>query len=72
MTDKKITPIIKKTRIVEEKIEICPHCMQEIQEKSIFVDKDNYVYHRPCYEKGPIEKIIPLSSEELRKRLGWA
>ena len=69
---KKITKVIKKTRIKEEEYEICPHCNKEIMEKSSFIDEDNYVYHRPCYEKGPIDKIKPMSSEELAQKLGWS
>jgi len=68
---KKITQIIKKTRIIEEEYEVCPHCKQEIMEKESFIDPENYVYHRPCFEKGPIDKIKPMSSEELREKLGW-
>jgi len=68
---KKITHVIKKTRIKEEEYEVCPHCNKEIMEKSSFVDKDNYVYHRPCFEKGPIDKIKPMSPEDLAKILGW-
>jgi hypothetical protein len=67
----KITPVIKKTRTIVEEYEVCPHCQKEIGEKQTFIDKDNYVFHRPCYEKGPIEKIKPMSSEELAKVLGW-
>ena len=68
---KKITPIIKKTRTIEEEYEVCPHCEQEIGEKETFIDPENYRYHSPCYEKGPIDKIKPMSSEELMKTLGW-
>lgn len=68
---KTITPIIKKTRVIEESYEVCPHCMKEIGEKETFIDKENYVYHSPCYDKGPIEKIKPMSSDELAKALGW-
>ena len=68
---KKVTPVIKKTRIKEEEYEVCPHCNQEIREKEHFVDSENYVYHRPCYEQGPIDKIKPMSSEELAEKLGW-
>ena len=57
--------------MIEEKFEVCPHCNQEIREKSTFIDKDNYLYHSPCFEKGPIEHIKPMSSEELSKALGW-
>lgn len=67
----KITPVIKKTRTKIEEYEVCPHCQQEIGEKATFLDKNNYIFHRPCYEKGPIDKIEPMSPEELSKALGW-
>lgn len=63
-----VTPIIKKTREVE--FDVCPHCQKEIQEKSTWVDENNYVYHNCCKEKGPIDKIKELSKEELEKALG--
>lgn len=72
MVTKKITPIIRKTRIKEEQYEICPHCNNEILEKSTFIDPDNYLYHSSCMDKGPIEYIVPMSAEELCKRLGWS
>ena len=72
MVMKKITPVIKKTRVREESYEVCPHCMKEIGEKATYIDKDNYVYHSPCIVKGPIERIKPMSSEELAKALGWS
>ena len=65
---KKVTPIIKKERTIVEKYDVCPHCMQEIHEKSVYMD-DNYLYHRPCFDKGPIEKIEPVSSKELSELL---
>jgi len=68
---KNITPVLKKTRTKIENYEVCPHCQKEIMEKSTFVDPENYVYHRSCYEKGPIDKIEPMSAEEVRKILGW-
>lgn len=61
----KITPVIKKTRITKEKYEICPHCNEEIREKSIYVDPENYVYHRSCRDKGPIDKIKPVKIENI-------
>ena len=67
----KITPVIKKTRTITENYEVCPHCLKEIGEKATFVDKNNYVFHSPCYEKGAIDKIKPMSPEELSKALGW-
>lgn len=66
---KDITPIIKKTRTISENYEVCPHCNKEIGEKEIFMDKNNYLFHRPCFDKGPIDRIKPMSSEELAKRL---
>ena len=68
---KNITPIIKKSRTKVENYEVCPHCLKEIGEKEIFMDPENYVYHRACFEKGPIDKIKPMSPEELCKALGW-
>jgi hypothetical protein len=68
---KNITPVIKKTRTIEQSYEVCPHCEQEIMEKESFVDPENYVYHSPCMEKGPIDKIKPMSPDELREKLGW-
>ena len=55
----KITPVIKKERTIIEKYEVCPHCMKEIGEKETYIDKDNYVFHRMCMEKGPIDKLVP-------------
>ena len=68
---KKITQVIKKTRTIEQEYEVCPHCEQEIREKESYIDKENYVYHSPCMAKGPIDRIKPLSSDELAKVLGW-
>jgi hypothetical protein len=68
---KNITPVIKRSRTKTEEYEVCPHCNEEIMEKSSFIDGENYIYHRPCFEKGPIGKIKSLSSEELREKLGW-
>jgi transcription elongation factor Elf1 len=68
---KKITPIIKKSRTKIEEYEVCPHCQQEILEKSTFVDNQNFVYHRSCHDKGPIDRVKTMSTEELMKALGW-
>lgn len=67
---KTITPIIKKTRTITEEYDVCPHCQKEIQEKSVFAE-NNYLYHRGCVEKGPIDELKPPSKEELVKLLGW-
>jgi len=36
---KRITPIIKKVRMIEEKYEVCPYCNEEIREKSTFIQE---------------------------------
>lgn len=47
-------PKIKLVKILkEETIEICPHCKEEIREKSMYFDGQNW-FHRPCVNKGPI------------------
>lgn len=56
---KTVTPVLKRTRVKAERYEVCPHCMQEIQEKSTFMDADDYVYHSSCKDKGPIEYLDP-------------
>lgn len=55
----KITPVIRRTRVRTERYEVCPHCKEEIREKSTYIDPDNYVYHRACRSKGPIDQITP-------------
>jgi hypothetical protein len=49
-----VTPIIRKRRNKVEETEYCPHCKEEIREKSMYCDPDGYEYHRPCQDKGPI------------------
>lgn len=68
---KNITPVIKKSRTITEDYEVCPHCQKEIGEKASYVDPENFVYHSPCIAKGPIDRIKPMSSDELAKALGW-
>ena len=61
-----VTPIIKKKRVEIEEFDVCPHCQQEIMEKSMYgedIDGDYYMYHRPCKDKGPIQKITRQESE---------
>ena len=62
---KQITPVIKKTRVKAERYEVCPHCKQEIGEKGHYVDPEDYVYHRGCVEKGPIDKLKPVDMSKL-------
>jgi uncharacterized protein with PIN domain len=69
--DKHITPVINKERTIVEKYEVCPYCNQEIREKSTYVDQDNYKYHRPCIDNGPIDYIEPFSDTKLKEILGW-
>jgi uncharacterized protein (DUF2267 family) len=69
----RITPVIKRTRQHTEEYEVCPHCNEEIGEKSIYVDPDNYVYHRPCQDKGPIDCLRRPDEETMRQLYeGWA
>lgn len=63
---KNITPVIKKTRVKTSTYEVCPHCMCEIGEKENYIDDENYIYHRPCQDKGPIGIFHPMSKEEFR------
>ena len=64
---KQVTPVIKRTRVRTEKFEVCPHCRKEIGEKESYVDPENYVYHRSCQDKGPIDHFEPMSADEFRK-----
>ena len=52
-----VTPILKQTRT--ETFDVCPHCHEEIQEKSTFVRKvgdTHYTFHRgSCADKNPID-----------------
>ena len=66
-----VTPVIKKQKTLVIDIEICPHCNKEIGEKEIYMNPENFVYHRSCMEKGPIDHITPISRDEVAKRLGW-
>ncbi len=55
-----VTPIIRFKRLSFENVEVCPHCRDEIREKSIWMDSEtNMLYHSPCKDKGPIEHIKP-------------
>lgn len=47
--------IIRKTIMVPTVVDYCPHCNNEIQEKSIYV-RDNQQYHNCC--KLPIRSSI--------------
>lgn len=69
----RITPVIRRTRVRAERYEVCPHCMLEIHEKGHFVDQDDYVYHRGCVEKGPIDRLdVERGRRELARFLGKA
>lgn len=54
---------------MKEEYEVCPHCQQEIREKSTYIDGNNLVYHRGCEDKGPIDKLKPISESEIIKLL---
>ena len=66
-----VTPLLKRFKISKREIEVCPHCFQEIGEKEVYVDSKNYMYHRPCINRGPIKKIEPISKKEIQSLLGW-
>ena len=57
MSDRKITPIIRESRIEIVETEICPHCKNKIGEKETYVDPDLYVFHKACVIHGPIDKL---------------
>lgn len=67
---KEITPVIKRVKLVRVESEVCPHCRKEIQEKETYVDPERYVYHSPCMEKGPIDRIREMSDGELNSLIG--
>jgi hypothetical protein len=64
-------PIIRKKKTIVIDVEICPHCNKEIGEKETYMDPKNFVFHRSCMDKGPIDQITPMSREEVAKRMGW-
>jgi len=41
-------------RLISQELWACPHCAQEITEKSLFCDGQDW-FHRPCLEEGPIQ-----------------
>jgi len=58
-----VTPIVKGTRTVT--FDICPHCNEEIREKSTFwkeVGDTTYTFHGPCEDKGPISSFTKEDS----------
>ena len=70
--ERKITPVIKAKRTRTEEYEVCPHCQKKIVEKSLYVDAENYVFHRPCLIAGPIDKIQPCKIEWTEKGIRCA
>lgn len=68
----KVVAVIQKTTPSTEIKKYCPHCNQEIHEKSMFgkqVNDDWYFYHRPCMDKDPIEKVSIQQSKEMVEKL---
>jgi shikimate kinase len=46
-------PVVKvKKRNSTEEVWICPHCGDEIAEKSLYKDAKGWWFHRPCFMKG--------------------
>ena len=52
-----------KTEVVYRNDWYCPHCKQQIQEKSLYSPDCITFYHRGCVDKGPI--ILPKRDEKL-------
>ncbi len=53
-------PIVTKVIVDKRNVQICPHCNQEIVEKSMMARKigtSYHFFHRPCKDKAPI-KIV--------------
>ena len=53
-------PIVTKVIVDKHNVQICPHCNQEIREKSMIARKigtSYYFFHRPCKDKAPIKVI---------------
>ena len=61
--------IIRKTVMVPTAVDICPHCNEEIKEKSTYM-KDNRYFHNCC--KFPIRSSVEAEQEavEFTKRMG--
>lgn len=69
-TEPQVTPIIRKSRTITEEYDICPHCGNEIMEKSTFAETRGdtwYIYHGSCKDKGPIQKVTKEDSEKAFK-----
>jgi hypothetical protein len=76
----KVLPVIVDTRPVE--FHRCPHCQQEIHEKSLFTEdmEAPYMVHRPCGGKVLLPETDPSTvgdwlrpsvEEQIRKRREW-
>lgn len=44
--------IMLKRRHKTEEVMVCPHCNEEIAEKSLYTDAKGWLFHRPCFMKG--------------------
>lgn len=71
----KVMPIVVKKVMEPREIEYCPHCGEEILEKSMFCipqGDDWYFYHRgDCAKKAPIKLITKADSEKALRDAGW-
>lgn len=65
IASQRVTPVIKFKKLALSSVEVCPHCRKEILEKSTFCDKEWFVYHGPCKDKGPIEHIEAANIEDV-------
>ena len=68
-----VTPIIKQTRT--ETFDVCPHCLQEIHEKSTFmrvVGDTHYTFHRgECADKNPISSFTDEDARRAFEKTVW-
>jgi hypothetical protein len=65
----KVTPVIKRKRVIETIDEVCPYCNKVIGEKETYEDPDGYEYHSPCMDKGALAKNSPVPNHPaLRKK----
>jgi len=63
-----VTSPSKSSRSYE--IEICPHCKDEIREKSTYVDDEGYEWHRSC-KQGPIKHYPGMAGLASRFKQTW-
>ena len=58
----KVVEVKKRDR--DDDVWICPHCNQEILEKSLYRDAKGWWFHRPCFLKGKGSILLPDKVEK--------